>query len=236
MAKARQSRLDFGVYYAAYYVVPEPVLEDRVHPELKRPKVYTAAAVIAVHAYGLFLVIPFLAAVVVLSLYIAEWALVVPFVAIAVTAFILPFGLGNPHVCRLVRSFCPAAAQGNGFIVQLTYQPRFRSGLMAIIEDADDIGWLCFTEKAVVFEGDSTRFEIPYADLLEAHPRTVGLRGLYVYGTRLELKVRGLPNVESVLFAERSSWILPGSRRITRRLWQQALARVPKPQPAATLL
>ncbi len=207
--------------------------ENQLCLETNRPRVYTVGAVLAVHAYGLLLVVPVLAAVVVLSLYIAEWALVVPFIAIAVTALILPFGLGNPHVCRLVRSFCPAAAKGDGFIVQFMCQPRLRTGLRAIIEDADDIGWLSFTERAVVFEGDSTRFSIPYENIIQVRPKNVGLRGLYVYGRRLELPVRGIPNVDSLLFAERSSWILPGSRRITRALWEKALSKVPRTGEAA---
>jgi hypothetical protein len=188
-----------------------------------------------VHAYGLLLVIPVLASIVVMSLYIAEWSLAVPFVAILATAFILPFGLGNPHVCRLVRSFCPEAAKGDGFVVQLTYQPRMRSGLRALLDDADDVGWLSFTDKGVVFEGDATRFSVPYENVERVQGQNVGLRGLYVYGRRLELKIHGMAKVDSVLFAERSSWILPGSRRITRALWKQAAARVPRGGEAAPL-
>jgi hypothetical protein len=207
--------------------VPEPVSERGVHLEIKAPRTYTAAAVIAVHAYGLLLVVPLLAAIAVMSLFIAEWSLAVPFVAVVVTAFILPFGLGNPHVCRLVRSFCPAAAKGEGFVVQLTYQPRLRSGLRAVLDDADDIGWLSFTDEGVVFEGDSTRFKVPYESIESWQPQNVGLRGLYVYGRRLGLKVRGMPKVQSVLLAERSSWLLPGSRRNTRALWEKATGRGP---------
>ena len=125
-------------------------------------------------------------------------------------------GISSRVRCRLVRSFCPAAANGEGFVVQMTYQPRLRSGLRAVLDDADDIGWLSFTDEGVVFEGDSTRFKVPYESIESWQPQNVGLRGLYVYGRRLELKVRGMSKVQSVLLAERSSWVLPGSRRNTR--------------------
>ena len=82
---------------------------------------------------------PFLLLVLVVS--VTQFSLLtalIPLLVVAATAYFLPFGLGNTHVTRLVRSLNPAAAQGGeGFIVQLTLSPRLRSGLRALLEDAD---------------------------------------------------------------------------------------------------
>ena len=82
------------------------------------------------------------------------------------TAFFLPFGLGNTHVARLVRSLNPGASRDeDGFIVQLTVSPRLRSGLRALLEDADDIGYLTFAANELRFQGDSVKLSAPWEDI-----------------------------------------------------------------------
>jgi len=155
----------------------------------------------------------------------------IPVFVVAATAYFLPFGLGNTHVTRLVRSLNQAAAQdGEGFIVQLTLSPRLRSGLRAILEDADDIGYLAIRGDELLFQGDSVKLSFPL-DLIErVQPQNIGLRGLFLYGRRIRLVVPALTHVKSVEFAERSSWLLPTSRTITRRLYERLSTRVP-PKP-----
>jgi hypothetical protein len=53
------------------------------------------------------------------------------------------------------------------------------------------------------------------------------LRGLFVYGRRIKVVVSGLPQVEALEFAERTSWLLPTSRAITRGLHQRLSTKVP---------
>lgn len=203
--------------------------------EIQSPKHYRLGAVVAVHVYGLLLLLPVLGAVVMMSLLPpAYWSLLLPFVAAAVTVLLLPIGLGNFYVSRLVRSFCIDAKQPQqGYIVQLTFLPRLRTGVRAVVEDADDIGFLSFTDTALVFQGDAVRFAIPWEKLSTIEPQNVGIRGLFVYGRRIEVAVEGCPEASALQIAERSSLLLPGSRRITRRLRHDLLERM-KPVTGST--
>jgi hypothetical protein len=148
---------------------------------------------------------------------------------VAATVYFLPFGLGNTHITRLVKSLSPTAGSGeDGLVVQLTLAPRIRSGLRAILEDADDIGCLSFAGTGLVFEGDSVRLFVPYDHIQRVQPRNIGLRGAFVYGRRIKVVVSGLPQIESLEVAERSSWLLPASRQIARELYKRLAAKIPQ--------
>ena len=182
----------------------------------------------AVHACGLVLALPVLASVVAMSLgKFAPWSLLLPLAAIAGTAYLLPLGLGNACMARVARALDPAAGKGpDSFIVQLTLSPRIRSGLWAELEDADDIGCLRLTEAALVFEGDSVKVSLPYAQIGRVRSRNIGLRGLFVYGRRIVVEISGPSKVSALEFAERSSWVLPASRRTTQRLWERLSSKL----------
>ena len=199
--------------------------------EVAQPKLFTAGAVATVCAYGALLALPFFLSVLVVS--VTRFSLltaVIPLAVVAGSAYFLPFGFGNPHVTRLVRSLRPAATEdGAGFIVQLTLSPRLRSGLRALLEDADDIGYLTVREDELHFQGDSVKLSIPLDRIERVQPQNIGLRGLFVYGRRIKVVVPDLPQVESIEFAERSSSLLPASRAITKRLYQRLSARIPQP-------
>ena len=60
--------------------------------------------------------------------------------------------------------------------------------------------------------------------------QNIGLRGLFVYGRRIKVVPSGLPQIESLEFAERSSWLLPDSRRITRKLAERLSTSVRQEQ------
>jgi hypothetical protein len=189
---------------------------------------YGFAAVLAEHVYGLLLLVPVLSAVIAMSLLPpAYWSFFLPFVAALFTVLFLPFGMGNSFVSRVVGTFCPEAREGHhGYIVQLTLVPRLRTGFRAIVEDADDVGFLSFTDAALVFRGDSVRFAIPWENLAAIQPQNVGIRGLFVYGRRIEIAVETFPGASALQFAERSSLLLPASRRVTRRLRDELLDRM----------
>jgi hypothetical protein len=203
-------------------VVPEPATTNTAKIEIAQPRVFTLGAVLAINAYGLFLAVPIFAAVLVVSvLQFGLLTVLIPFLAIAVTAVFLPFGLGNSYVARLVRSLSPAPSRDpQGFIVQLTLWPRLQTGIRAVLEDADDIGYLSFSGTGLSFQGDSVKLSVPFDAIVEVRPHNIGLRGLFVYGRRIWIVVSGLPNVESIEVAERSSWLLPTSRRITKQLYE----------------
>ena len=196
--------------------------------EIIRPRRFTAGAVVVVSAYGILMITPVFAAIVAVSVIkLGVLTVLIPLLALAATAFFLPFGLGNTHVARLVRSLNPAASpNGDGFIVQLTVTPRLRSGLRAVLEDADDIGFLTFGANELRFQGDSVELSVPWQDIQLVRPRNIGWRGLFVYGRRIKLEVSGSPEVESFEIAERSSWLLPASRTITRKLYERLSASV----------
>jgi hypothetical protein len=190
--------------------------------EIAQPRLFTLGAAVIVNAYGLLLVAPLFASILIVSVIpIGPLTLVIPILVVAASAFFLPFGLGNTHITRLVRSQNSVAnPSGEGFIVQLTLWPRLRSGLQATLEDADDIGYLSFSEMGLLFQGDSVRLSVPFERIALVKPHNVGLRGRFVYGRRIKVVVTGLPNVEFIEFAERSSWLLPNSRATTKRLFQ----------------
>ena len=197
--------------------------------EIAPPRLFTAGAVVTVSAYGILLAAPFFAAILVVSLIkFGILTVLIPLLAVAATAYFLPFGLGNAHVTRLVQSLNPAAGKSeDGFIVQLTLSPRIRSGLRAILDDADDIGYLSFTGTELLFQGDSVKLSVPFNYIEQVQPQNIGLRGLFVYGRRIRVRVSGLPEIESFEFAERSSWLLPNSRAITRKLYERLSSQQP---------
>ena len=198
--------------------------------EIVRPRLFTAGAVAVVCAYGVLFALPFLFSLVAVSLLkFGVLTLLLPLLVVAATAYFLPFGFGNTHVTRLVQSLTPAIARAqDGFVVQLTLSPRLRSGLRAILDDADDIGYLSFNETGFLFEGDSVRLTVPYDQIRLVKSENIGLRGLFVYGCRIKVVAEGLGQVECLEFAERASRFLPASRSISKRLYQTLAQRVPQ--------
>jgi len=192
--------------------------------EIASPKAFTSAAIFVIAGCGVLLVAPVLASLLAVTLIkLGVLTALIPLLTIAVTAYFLPFGLGNPVVKRLVRSRKLDASE-DGFIVQMTLSPRIRSGLRAVIEDADDLGYLSFTGSELIFQGDSVRLLIPWGQITEVRPENIGWRGRYLYGSRIKITVVGIPNVEAVTFSERASLLLPTSKRITRKLRERICA------------
>ncbi len=198
--------------------------------EITQPRLFTSSALAVVSAYGVLLAAPFcISVLVVSSMKLGIQTALIPLLVVMATACFLPFGLGNTYISRLVRSLSPATDRsGDGFIVQLTLSPRTRSGLWAILEDADDIGYLSFSRTELLFQGDSIKLTIPFECIEQVRPQNSGLRCLFVYGRRITVLVSGLPEIESFEFAERSSWLLPTSRAIARKLCARLSATVPQ--------
>ena len=194
------------------------------------PKLFDSLAVWVINAYGLLLVFPFLVSVMAVSVIpFGILTAVIPLLCVLASAYYLPLAFGNAYVVRLAQALkSPAGTSLPGQVVQLTLSPRTRTGLRAALEDADDIGCLHLGESGMVFQGDSIALSVPYAQLKTVQLRNVGLRGLWLYGQRIEITVTGLPNVQSFQFAERSSWLLPESRRVTRELYQQLSLKAEK--------
>lgn len=185
-------------------------------------------AVMIISAYGILLLLPLFFSILLLSLLkFGPLTILIPVLVAVATVCLLPFGLGNTYVTRLVRSLVTVASNGGDeFVVQLTLSPRIRSGVRAILDDADDVGYLSLTSAGVIFRGDSVKLSVPYDHIVEVQPHNIGLRGLFVYGRRIRVLVSGSPRVKELEFTERSSWLLFASKRITRRLHERLSAKV----------
>ena len=127
--------------------------------EIVQPKRFTAAAVMIISAYGVLLLLPLFFAILLVSLLkFGLLTILIPLLVVAVTVSLLPFGLGNTYATRLVKSLPAEESRGEeAFIVQLTLSPRIRSGIRAILDDADDLGYLRLASDALIFQGDSVR-------------------------------------------------------------------------------
>jgi hypothetical protein len=175
-----------------------------------------------VWGFGLLLVVPLVVSALVVSVYsFGSHSLILPIVAVLITTWFLPFGFGNPYVSRLVRSQRRSPGAQERFIVQLKLTPRLATGLRAIIDDADDFGSLTFNPRAMLYEGDSVTLEIPYDSICAVKPQSIGWRGLFLYEPRIAMTVRSLPDIDQLEFTERSSWVLPTSRKISKALYQR---------------
>ncbi len=196
--------------------------------QVRPPTVLTLATGLVCYVYGLMLILPVTAAMLAVTLIrFGPWTFLLPLLTIALVTWFLPLGFGNAYVARLLRPLQPPQqSSGQTFLVQLTLTPRLRTGLRGLFEDADDVGWLTFTDSAVVFTGDSVRLTLPFACVQRLERQSIGLRGLFLYEARSALRVSGLPQASSVTLAERSSWLLPASRRIARQLYQALAQRL----------
>ena len=192
---------------------------------------FTTGAILIVCGYGFMLMIPVLLAMMTVSLFQFSWiTFAVPFLIICAATFVLPFGFGNAHITRLVRPLAPPGpVSPDSFTVQLTFHPRLRSGLRALVEDADDIGLLTVTESAVAFRGDSVDLTLEREQIRHLRAQSIGWRGLFIY-PRLRLTVSGLEEISEISVADRSAWILPTARRRTWELYRR-LAQRPKAAP-----
>jgi hypothetical protein len=194
--------------------------------QVTSPQVFTSGAIFVIAGCGVLLAAPVMLSILaVTTIKLGILTLLLPLVTLGVTAYFLPFGLGNSVVRRLVRSLSPGAEEiTDGFIVQMTLAPRIRSGLRALIEDADDLGYLRFTDSELIFQGDSVKFRIPWNQITEVRPQNIGWRGRFVYGSRIWISVSGISNFQAVAFSERSSLLLPTSKRITKSLRERIYA------------
>lgn len=202
---------------------------DTVLVEVREPRLLTGPAVLMASGYGLLLMFPVLLALLAVSVLPFGWVtLLLPLAVFALATALLPFGAGNPLMRKLARHIPLPSGSSPKFLVQLTFAPRLRSGPRALLEDADDIGWLVLGEEAVEFYGDSVRLTVPFETLNEARRGNIGLRGLFLYPA-LRFRVSRGESGMRFSVAERSSWLLSGARRITRDIHRQLMARNPVP-------
>ncbi|HVV00688.1 MAG TPA: hypothetical protein VHH88_04955 [Verrucomicrobiae bacterium] len=197
-----------------------PELAQDEYLRIGPPKKFGFSAIAVLHLYNLALFLPVIISLMVVSLFrLGIPTLLVPLLTIAATAYILPFGIGNAYIRRLTRRVAGnGGCAPDGFIVQISLRPRLRTGLRALVEDADDVGMLVFGSEAIEFTGDSVQLRLPYSEMAETRAHNIGLRGRFLYGQPIEIKPRTLGAFEAVEFTERSSLVLPESKRISTQM------------------
>jgi hypothetical protein len=197
------------------------------------PKHFTAKAVFLINACGVFLLIPIGIAVLLTNLSLIFFPSLAFCVSVLLLAAILPIyffplGLGNYYVTRLTKRFHPNTIESESrFTVQVALSPRIKFGIRAFMEDADDVGYLFFTSTSIIFEGDSIKLSLPFNQIERIDSKNIGWRGLWICGPRLVVTPKGLPNVTSLVFAERSSLALPSSRRTAKNLYRCLSRKLP---------
>jgi hypothetical protein len=192
---------------------------EKASIEISQPRRFGLGAILGIYAFGFLLIIPILIAVLIVSLMrLGLFTLAIPLLVTMGTIYIIPF-VGNAYISRVVRGHAlPPAQDGSRFIVQITFSPRICAGLRALLEDADDVGHLTITQTEIIFRGDSVNLTIPFSQIRNIQAENVGLRGLYIAAGRIRLEVGGMDEFQTVEIAERSSRVLPTSRRISREL------------------
>jgi hypothetical protein len=215
-------------------MVEEPTVVDGLRLEVRQTKRFN---LVVVYLFGLLLIVPVLLAMATTSLLsVGLLSAMLPlFVALA-TALFLPVGFGNPYITWLVRSHLPEGGNGmDGYVVQLTLGPRARSGIRALAEDADDVGFLMITRDGLVYLGDAITLQAPPANISKVKRQNIGLRGLFLY-ERVRVEITGGSGFQYLDFAERSSWLTPGAKRNTRKLHQALLGQLRKKPSVTTKL
>ncbi|HPC59410.1 MAG TPA: hypothetical protein PKX23_02030 [Verrucomicrobiota bacterium] len=195
-----------------------------IHP----PSTFRSGALLRINGYGFLLLVPVLISFLVVSvLPFGKVTFLVPAVVMAASLYFLPFGFGNLVVKRLVRRIEPQAGRAvNSYVVQLAFDPRLRQGLRSVLEDADDVGCLWVKEGELVFVGDAVRMTIPAAHIREVHCQNIGWRGLFLYGPRVHVTFSDGHEWRHVQFGERSSLVLPASRRVAHEMTRRVRALV----------
>ena len=206
--------------------------KDAASIEIRSPRHFNGPALVVCSAYGLLLVLPTLLAILSVSLIgFGLFTIAIPLFTLAAATFFLPFGFGNPHVSRLANAFRPAdPSPGQPFLVQLTGVPRLRSGIRALLEDADDIGWLTCSNEGVAFAGDSLNLWLPSSQIKRVRRENGGMRGLFLY-SRVAVELSDVPDFRWLKFAERSSWSLPRSRALTRGMYKEMARHIKNSKP-----
>ncbi len=190
--------------------------------QVTQPRLFNLGAVLIILSYGILLVMPLLVSFVAISVIPRGlWTALIPILTLAATAWFVPLGQGNRFIAARFKSFTSRSTDKDGCLVQLSLAPRIRRGLRATIEDADDFGFLTFGEESFSFDGDSVQLSVPYTNIRRVSQENVGLRGRFVCGSRITVEIAGIPNVELLQFAERSSAFVPQSKRITRALLEK---------------
>ncbi len=134
----------------------------------------------------------------------------------------------NPFVTSVSRSRSPVPFDKETcHIVQVSFQPRLAQGLQAVLEDADDIGLLCFEPGAIAFHGGAFHFRIPYSACRKMESRLNVFPGLLMSGRRLEVFLGGNQGMGRVKIHNRRGWTTIGQLHNSGKIIRMFRERLP---------
>src|ERR1041385_2643148 len=135
---------------------------ERPKIEISEPRRFGVLSIVGKYLFSFLPAIPVLAALLAISLKnLGLWSLILPLALLAGMIYILPF-FGNSYVSWIVHLAKSEGLSRDKVIVQITLSPRIRTGFRALIEDADDVGYLTFNQSELLFLGDSVNLAIPF--------------------------------------------------------------------------
>ncbi|MCC6489589.1 MAG: hypothetical protein IT364_18975 [Candidatus Hydrogenedentes bacterium] len=144
---------------------------------------------------------------------------------VACSVLLLPLGC-NIYTARLVRAYVDKPKNGGrSLIVQISLSPPLYDGTRHFMEDADDVGYLHFSEGGLTFVGDSISLNLPYEHIERIEDSNVGFRGLWVCGRRIRVYTRAVASYDSFEFLERQSFRLKTSQRVSGEILKALMMR-----------
>ncbi len=136
----------------------------------------------------------------------------------AMAVLLLPF-TNNYYVARHVRRSIPLPeGDSETYLVQITLSPRVYGGLRGFLEDADDVGYLRFTEEGFEFFGDSITIQLPFENIESIQDVNVGIRGLWIVGRRVRVSTSAFPPYVGIEFLDREGLSVRRTRQISESI------------------
>ena len=196
---------------------------------ITEPKRFRLSQILAINAFGIAIGLPcgiaFGAGAVVLVAGTCSGTPLLTFVGLAAllvfagSLFVMPTMWANPYVRHLVRKAGHSPnSEANAFLVQLALHPRLHDGCRGWLEDADDIGFLTISADGVTFTGDHVSLHVAPESIERLRVRNVGWRGLWFCGSRIELSVSDLNNVDTIEFCDRNALTALGCARNSKSM------------------
>ena len=146
---------------------------------------------------------------------------------LAVMLMLFPVMLANPFVILLLRLSRQRPPDPGEFVCQVMITPRLQRGLRAVLEDAEDVGYLRVGPDELVFTGDHVQLALPRARIAAVRDTNAGWRGLWLCGRRISVVTGAFPGYTALEFLERQSWHVLGAQLVSRKLLAVLLARLP---------
>jgi hypothetical protein len=133
--------------------------------------------------------------------------------------YLIPIINGNNWVCRIVKQISGIEIlNGNATICQISFTPRLHRGIRGFLEDADDVGYIQFSDNSVVFRGDQIQMDLPYSSVKTFSCANAGWRTFWVTGRKIKIETDAFEGYDHFTISERQSSTILSSRRISESM------------------